>query len=404
MAGFLKLVLGSEIRVNPEIPTSFKQLQDLTSEFYGVNSPCFQYKDSEDDLITFSTEKEYQYIIKNTDTNLKFFIISPTKITANSPKIQLQCGFPIENNTEGSLMLHIPNLSPLSLRNCTSLPNSHFSESNLENNSSIKEKNHEHEHEPNRKQLISEALRRSLPAEAFKSHSVVCSFCSTEINDQFFTCIQCEKHIMCLNCEQKDTRKHILIKCKVQDAIENLNIKMKKRPSFHLIKKDKDSISERHSENEEKTKVESAKETLGKDESRKDKVKKDSKDLKKKVVTDAGENTGKKITKDGHTSKKKMSVKKFTDDHADQGLMQRERSKSLVSDSDSDSSNIKRKTKAWMGKSPPREKLVCTNKINELLDQLKSLGFYNKTNNVNALIESKYKLEEAVNILLNNSV
>lgn len=397
MVGLLKFVLASEIRVVTEIPDSFKDLQETCSELFGVCNPCFQYKDSEDDLITLSTEKEYQFILKSYKSNLKLIVISSTKLLANSPRLQLQQGFPIDDHTEGSLMLHIPSLNPPSLIKSThSVPNYIKPDPFQSDHNFIPE----HKTEFDRKHLLSETLRKSLPAETIHSQHFICSFCNCEIIEMLFVCLQCDKHIMCLECEQKDLRKHILIKCKLQDVCEILKIRMTKRKSFHLIKKNQrneDSLNEEISENEEKFKAKALKETRGKEETLQEKVKKDSK--KKLHTLDNAENLSKKTTKDVPNTKKKHT---FTKKHDDHETLVKETSRSFNEiESNSDDLSEKKKTRAGLAKTPQVNQYNNT-QINALMEKLSALGFNNKTQNYNALNQAKYQLEVAINLLLNN--
>ena len=99
--------------------------------------------------------------------------------------------------------------------------------------------------------------------------------------------------------------------------------------------------------------------------------------------------------------KKKPS---FTKKHDEHQTLLNQRSKSFnENDSHSDDQSERKKTRVGLAKTPQEYQHNNTHKLNTLLENLNELGFNNKSQNVDALIQAKYQLQPAINILLNNS-
>lgn len=56
----IKLCFFTETRRLPEAPKTFAELQGLLKEYYNIPNPIVQYKDEDGDLITVSTQPEYE--------------------------------------------------------------------------------------------------------------------------------------------------------------------------------------------------------------------------------------------------------------------------------------------------------------------------------------------------------
>lgn len=75
----LKIFFGTECRRCNTAPTSFTSLTEYIFTITGLSSPLIQYQDEENDLITITTEIEYQDFI-SFSTNIAKLLVSPSKI------------------------------------------------------------------------------------------------------------------------------------------------------------------------------------------------------------------------------------------------------------------------------------------------------------------------------------
>jgi len=104
----IKLEYGSEFRRLSEIPKSYQELKEKVYEFFQEREPLIQYKDHEGDLITISSEPEYQEALSSSENALLKLIVK-----ASDFKSSLLLNIPLANSesdkeSEESMVLLSP--------------------------------------------------------------------------------------------------------------------------------------------------------------------------------------------------------------------------------------------------------------------------------------------------------
>lgn len=56
----LKLQLGKEIRRIGQAPEKLEKVKEKAKELFDISSPCFRYRDNENDEITIMNQREYE--------------------------------------------------------------------------------------------------------------------------------------------------------------------------------------------------------------------------------------------------------------------------------------------------------------------------------------------------------
>jgi hypothetical protein len=74
----LKLVFQSETRKTARVPKTVAELYAKIRELFGIERPYLQYKDDEDDLITIHTDEEYQDALQLSGKGCLRLLISPS--------------------------------------------------------------------------------------------------------------------------------------------------------------------------------------------------------------------------------------------------------------------------------------------------------------------------------------
>ena len=74
----LKLVFQSETRKTARVPKTIGELYAKIRELFGIERPYLQYKDDEDDLITIHTDEEYQDALELVGKGCLRLLISPS--------------------------------------------------------------------------------------------------------------------------------------------------------------------------------------------------------------------------------------------------------------------------------------------------------------------------------------
>lgn len=74
----LKLVFQSETRKTARVPKTIGELYAKIRELFGIERPYLQYKDDEDDLITIHTDEEYQDTLQLAGKGCLRLLISPS--------------------------------------------------------------------------------------------------------------------------------------------------------------------------------------------------------------------------------------------------------------------------------------------------------------------------------------
>lgn len=225
----LKLQLGKEIRRIGKAPENLEKVKEKAKELFDISSPCFRYRDNENDEITIMNQREYEEALSAHSGPIKLEVLESeillferSSAIRNSTKSHVKS----DSYSEPSLV-YLPEPIMKVKEYCSSLIQTeeiilvHQStsgpelkdqrvEANLTADAGISCKNHISGY-----QELLRSLKRCFYIQKREKKTflgVKCCKCHNDIFDVLYKCNQCPWFYMCEDCETNDSHSHILIK------------------------------------------------------------------------------------------------------------------------------------------------------------------------------------------------
>lgn len=195
MSKTLKLEYKGEVRKPGAAPNTINELVRITRELFFINNPVFEYRDSDQDTITFHTQMEYLEALKMPNDPIRFTVKELDYFLIDDmTKIPIEDGPYFIKEPKKSLLLD-------KIVGTDSYNNNHIAVQACEESDLI------------------EQLTRILHPK-LKDTGISCTNCSCGISGPVFVCYKCDKYFICSSCEEKDSHMHILIKAKSKKDLD----------------------------------------------------------------------------------------------------------------------------------------------------------------------------------------
>ena len=235
----LKLQLGEEVRRLGKIPDSIKSVKQKAIEMFGIEDPCFRYKDKDGDLVTILTQEEYlEACIEHSDP-FKFEVLESKVVALKRSAILNSC---IECDSfmcpekvsfishsenefkefEHSASIQTDEISYVDKETIMKKYEEKACEARFTEEASVLCENAVESYSE-----LTGIIKRIFSKPKDKKRlaiGVKCMKCLNEVYDVLYRCEHCPGFYLCQNCEVTDSHHHVLIKSRhrIQSSPEKI--------------------------------------------------------------------------------------------------------------------------------------------------------------------------------------